>query len=108
MVSSLPFLAPVIFKKARGYRYRSKPTSGGDYGGSNNRAPRASNYKMGRLSHHASVNGPGGDSDHTRTASEENILQPGAILKSVTYAVHVDDNVDGSSPRQSDVEATSR
>ncbi|KEY69900.1 hypothetical protein S7711_09002 [Stachybotrys chartarum IBT 7711] len=108
MVSSLPFLAPVIFKKARGYRYRSKPTSGGDYGGSNNRAPRASNYKMGRLSHHASVNGPGGDSDRTRTASEENILQPGAILKSVTYTVHVDDNVDGSSPRQSDVETTSR
>ncbi|KAH7310461.1 hypothetical protein B0I35DRAFT_74526 [Stachybotrys elegans] len=108
MVSSLPFLAPVIFRKARTYRSRSKPPSGDDSNDSSN--PKSPGYPMNRLSHHASAKCViNSCSAGTRSGSEDDILQKipapakGKIVKSLSYSIQFEDDVAGKAPRLSEI-----
>jgi len=88
IVSSLPFLAPIFIKRAR--QYRSKPSSHNTP--SRSKGLRSNGYKLKDLSHtgkrepsiFTSVENDSG------TGSQENILNHGGIVKSVTYTVEVD------------------
>ncbi|KAF5130191.1 uncharacterized protein G6M90_00g039510 [Metarhizium brunneum] len=92
MVSSLPFLAPVCMKKARDYR--SKYSGGSNSGPSRSRGLRnGERYKLSDRSHDKSA-----FVSANKSGSEENILDNGAILKSVTYSVQIDE---GSKSRPS-------
>src|SRR5690625_1330196 len=97
MVSSLPFLAPVFMKKAR--EYRSKH-SGQGYG-SSHRMSRSRGHKNGD---HYQLSDVSNDksvfASTNKSGSEENILQQGAIVKSVTYSVQVDEEADGQGTRR--------
>lgn len=97
IVSSLPFLAPVFWKKAKGYRSKMSGGSNG-YGSSNGRT-RSRAFKNGdvyKLSEVGHDKGAFATSSTTKSGSEENILQGNGqkghtILKSVTYTVQVDE-----------------
>jgi hypothetical protein len=96
LVSSLPFLAPVFIRKAKDYR--SRPSAG--YSDSYRRKSRhiqtGEAYKLsergtgtGTLK---SVLASSSREGKSVTTSQEDILpQAGAIMKSVTYTVEVDD-----------------
>ncbi|KAG6296548.1 hypothetical protein E4U09_001706 [Claviceps aff. purpurea] len=98
MVSSLPFLAPVFVKKARDYKSKYSAAYGS---GSKNRQKRSrslalrngEHYKLSELSSDKSAFRSVNNSE-SRDAMLEN---GGAILKSVTYSVRVDDGNDARS-----------
>ncbi|KAM0580887.1 hypothetical protein ACHAO2_001957 [Verticillium nonalfalfae] len=95
VVSSLPFLAPVFVKKARGYR--SKPTSGYGRSGSHVLGGKSGDrYKLSDVGRDKSAFVSAND----RSNSEENILSTlpeHSIVKSMTYSVQVDDNAAATS-----------
>ncbi|KAM0283163.1 hypothetical protein ACHAQH_002645 [Verticillium albo-atrum] len=95
VVSSLPFLAPVFVKKARGYR--SKPTSGYGRSGSHVLGGKSGDrYKLSDVGRDKSAFVSAND----RSTSEENILSTlpeHSIIKSMTYTVQVDDGEAGTS-----------
>lgn len=101
-MSSLPFLAPIFLRKAREMtgKYSSGSGSGGNgrYGAPGGKLGGKSGdgYKLGSLSGSDHRKGTfasaKGNNTHYETGSEENILAQspdGAIMKSVTYSVHV-------------------
>ena len=91
MVSSLPFLAPVCMKKARDYRSKYSGKAYGS-GASHSRGLKNSDhYQLSDVSHDKSA-----FVSTNKSGSEENILQNNAIMKSVTYTVHVDDDKTGT------------
>lgn len=93
MVSSLPFLAPVCMRKAKNYRSKYSGGYGSSGNNGNGRGVRhGEHYKLSDISNDKSVFASG-----NKSVSEENILQDGAIMKSVTYTVHVDDEPSTSS-----------
>lgn len=89
MVSSLPFLAPVCMKKAKDYRSKYSGGYGGsDSGPGRNRGlSHGEHYKLSDISNDKSV-----FHSVNKSVSQENILDNGAILKSVSYTVRVDEN----------------
>ncbi|KAG9258351.1 uncharacterized protein F5Z01DRAFT_194163 [Emericellopsis atlantica] len=94
LVSSLPFLAPVFIRKAKDYRSRPSAGSSDGYGRKSRRPRTGEAYKLSERSTGTSksVFTSTTCDGKTMTASQENILpQPGAIMKSVTYTVKVDD-----------------
>lgn len=93
MVSSLPFLAPVLMRKAKEYRSKHSGGYGGSSDGGGRRGKASELYKLSSLSNRqggfatSSATTKGGQS-----SSEENILKENnTIIKSVTYSVQVDD-----------------
>lgn len=97
MVSSLPFLAPVFMKKAREYRSKhSAQGYGSSHGMSRSRGRKnGDRYQLSDVSNDKSA-----FASTTKSGSEENILQNGAIVKSVTYSVQVDEEADGQGTRR--------
>ncbi|KAM0322027.1 hypothetical protein ACHAQA_009770 [Verticillium albo-atrum] len=95
VVSSLPFLAPVFVKKARGYR--SKPSSGYGHSGSHVLGGKSGDrYKLSDVGRDKSAF----VSSNDRSNSEENILSTypeHSIIKSMTYTVQVDNGRVGTS-----------
>lgn len=93
MVSSLPFLAPVFLRKAK--EYRTKQSSG--YGSSGNNRSKSRGFKA-KAEHYklsdVSRSKEGMFSSSAKSGSEEDILR-GNIVKSVTYSVQVDDDLEG-------------
>ncbi|KAJ4254008.1 hypothetical protein NW762_010411 [Fusarium torreyae] len=90
IVSSLPFLAPIFLRRAR--QYRSKPSEEYNNTPSRSRGLRSNGYKLKDLSHHGKANTAVFTSvaKESRNGSEDNILDPSGIMKSVTYTVEVD------------------
>ncbi|GAO16711.1 uncharacterized protein UV8b_07931 [Ustilaginoidea virens] len=99
MVSSLPFLAPVCMKKARDYRYKFS----GGYGSNSDQA----RGRLGLVNEHYKLsdigNGKSVFSTH-KSISQENMLESGAIIKSVTYRVQILD--EGELRQQRDTKST--
>ncbi|KAG5925393.1 hypothetical protein E4U53_003315 [Claviceps sorghi] len=98
MVSSLPFLAPFCMKKAKDYKSKYS----GGYGASKSkRIPsqvlhNGQHYKLSEFSTDKSV-----FRSANKSASRETMLDNGAIFKSVTYSVRVDDDMsDGRGEEQ--------
>lgn len=94
IVSSLPFLAPVCMRKAKGYRSKQS----GSYGQSNSHAfggKTGDRYKLSAMNHKTD-----NFSSNDRGNSEENILAPNSIIKSVTYTVQVDDDAASANSRK--------
>jgi hypothetical protein len=101
MVSSLPFLAPLILRKAR--EYKSKQSSNDGYGSGNRRSRKVKGdgYKLDSISHSTEDKGIFGSSANSarvhasktqaENSDEEEILGHGHIVKSVTYAVQTAD-----------------
>lgn len=86
MVSSLPFLAPVCMKKAR--NYRTKYSGGSNSGQGRSRGLRnTEHYKLSDVSNDKSV-----FASANKSGSEENILNNGTIMKSITYSVQIDED----------------
>ncbi|KAK2038392.1 ATP synthase F0 [Colletotrichum somersetense] len=100
IVSSLPFLAPVFMKKAK--NYRSKYSGGSSHGRVQLKG--GERYKLSEVNHNKSVFASTSNSKNDN-GSEENIL-PGNIIKSMTYSVRVEDNIEEkpgkSEPRRRD------
>ncbi|KAJ3533957.1 hypothetical protein NM208_g7757 [Fusarium decemcellulare] len=91
MVSSLPFLAPLFFRKARQYRpkHSDERYDGTPSGRSRSRGFKSSNaYKLKDMSRGRNTAVFSSAANKSRSGSEENILQGSSgIVKSVTYAV---------------------
>ncbi|KAG5975449.1 hypothetical protein E4U55_007669 [Claviceps digitariae] len=89
MVSSLPFLAPVFMRKVKDYKTKYS----GGYGGSKGRQTpsqalcNGQHYKLSEISSNKS-----GFRSVNKSVSRETMLENGAIFKSVTYSVRVDDD----------------
>lgn len=99
MVSSLPFLAPVFLKKARDYK--SKYLSAAYGSGSKNRQMRSRSLAL-RNGEHYKLSELSSDKSAFRSVNTSEIRDGmlengGAILKSVTYSVRVDDGNDARS-----------
>lgn len=90
MVSSLPFLAPVCMRKAKDYRskysggYRGENSGQGQSRGLRN----VERYKLSDVSNDKSA-----FASTDKSVSQENMLDNGTIIKSVTYSVRVDDGI---------------
>lgn len=100
LVSSLPFLAPVFIRKAKDYR--SHPSAGysDDYRRKSRHIRAGEAYKLSERSSGTdtgtgtlkSVFASSSRGGKSATGSQEDILpQAGAIMKSVTYTVKLDD-----------------
>ena len=89
-MSSLPFLAPIFLRRAR--QYRSEPSEEYNNTPSRSRGLRSNGYKLKDLSHHGKANTAVFTSvaKESRNGSDDNILEPSGIMKSVTYTGEVD------------------
>lgn len=99
IVSSLPFLAPVFLRKAKGYRSKN----GASYGntGSRNFGKSGDRYKLSSLGNKPEPFATANE----RGNSEENILSTcpnNSIIKSVTYTVQIDDDDDSTKSTRKD------
>lgn len=115
-MSSLPFLAPVIWKKAKTYRSKTSSAGYGSSGGDRSRRSHRSRgfkdgeiYKLSEIGADKMVPTTASKTGTQRSGSEDNILEANVvrsdggqtIMKSVTYTVQVDEDVqskDGSVP----------
>lgn len=88
MVSSLPFLAPLCMKKARDYGSKYSRAYGGskDKQARNKASLNGQNHELSDVSNDKRAFHSGNQS-----VSGENMLDNGAILKSVTYSVRVNE-----------------
>lgn len=98
MVSSLPFLAPVFVRKAKEYRSKTSSGSGGNRGFKN-----GDHYKLKEITHDKGIF-PSNSTN--QSGSQENILgnstlaHQQSIVKSVTYTIQVDEDIDGKVRRR--------
>lgn len=94
----MPFLAPIFLRKAREYTTKYSGGSGNGYGLSGNGGRKRGKSNDGYMLSSISSNRKGAFASAKATShdagSQENILKDshdGAIVKSVTYTVHIDE-----------------
>lgn len=81
-------------RKAKGYRSKQS----GSYGQSNSHAfggKTGDRYKLSAMNHKTD-----NFSSNDRSNSEENILVPNSIIKSVTYSVQVEDDAESAASKK--------